>query len=217
MSEYAFETYGDLKAAIARWLMRKDLTGDIPQFVRLCEAHLDRKLRVKEMVQRRTAEATDQYITLPADWRAAKNVQRLPSREPMHFATLDEIDKYRADMLANRICTPRDGPDRYALLGGAMELAPMPTSDAPATIELVYYANVPRLTEDEDSSWLLRLYPDVYLYGTLVHSAPFLKNDERLSVWDALFKQAVADANESDEKARFSGAPLRRTITSFGV
>lgn len=218
MSAYAFATNGAFQASVADWLMRQDLTERIPEFMGLCEVDLDRRLQVKEMVQRRTSTATDQYITLPADWRAARNVQRLPSREPMLYSTLDEIDRYRANILRGVASRPLGGPDRYSILGTVMELAPAPTVDAPAEIEMVYYANVPRMEADTDSSWLLRLYPDVYLYGTLIHSAPFLKDDSRLQVWAGLYEKALSEANASDTRGRYSGAPLRAGgAPTFGV
>lgn len=216
MSDFAFDTYEDLKGAVADWLMRQDLESRIPQFISLTESHLSRVLRVREMIQRRNTVAEDRYITLPSEWRKAKNVQRLSDGRPLGIMAYEEIDTYRADIAAGIQSNPGKGPEFFALVGNTMELAPSPTKDAPAEIEMIYYANVPRLSEEEQSSWLLTRYPDVYLYGALSHSAPFLREDERLGTWQALYREAVMTANESDADARYSGAPLTRRVRPFG-
>ena len=223
MSTVAFENYGQLQEAVADWLMRKDLEAQIPQFIRLAESELDKVLRTREMIRRSRTMAEGQYIPLPGVWRKAKNVQRVADNLALGLMAFDEIDKYRADIKSGR--RPNHGPEFYALVGDTLELAPSPSPEAPSEIEMIYYAQVPRLRDAElpgqegvvDTSWLLRDYPEIYLYGALVHSAPFLKDDERLAVWQTLYQQAVMAANQSDADARFSGAPMQRRTPGFGV
>lgn len=217
MSEFAFENYGQLKSSVAEWLMRKDLEPQIPQFIRLAEAELDTVLRTREMIRRSRTVAEGQYITLPGDWKKAKNVQRVADNKALGLMAFDEIDRYRADLKAGRRHNDGRGPAFYALVGDTMELAPSPSPGAPYEIEMIYYAQVPRLLADSSTNWLLRDYPAIYLYGALVHSAPFLKEDERVPVWQNLYQQAVASANQSDADSRFSGAPMMRRGTGFGV
>lgn len=216
MSVYAFQDYDGLVSAVADWLIQEDLTGRIPQFIRLAEAELDHTLRLRHMIQRRTAVATARYVTLPGDWRRANNVQRLSDGEPLGFMAFDEIDRYRAELSRGQAANPGCGPMYYSLVGNSMELAPAPTLDAPAEIEMIYYASVPRLSEENPSNWLLRLYPGLYLYGALVHSAPFLKDDERLPVWQSMYDRYIVQANSSDAEARYSGAPMTRRIRGMG-
>jgi len=217
MSEFSFANYGELKEAMADWLMRQDLNARIPQFLRMAEAELDTVLRVREMIGRARTVAECQYIALPDDWVKARNVQRVSDGEPLGLMAYDEIDRYRADIKAGRTYVDGRGPRFYALVGEAMELAPAPPEESPAEIELIYYRRVPRPSSDTQRTWLLDRYPSVYLYGGLVHSAPFLKDDERLAVWQALYQNAVASANQSDADARYSGAPMVRRSSGFGV
>jgi hypothetical protein len=44
----AITTNAELESALAGWLDRSDLTARIPDFVTLCEARVNRKLRVRE-------------------------------------------------------------------------------------------------------------------------------------------------------------------------
>lgn len=211
----AFSNYQDLQNGIASWLMRGDLTSHIPTFIRMAESAMDRDLLVKELVERRTSRVTAQYVELPHNWAELRNVQRLSDRQPLKYLPMDDIDRYRADIAAGR--RQHGAPTHYSLLGRAMELVPSPTPEAEAVIELVYYATVPKLADDAPTNVVLQTYPDLYLYGALVHSAPFLKDDARIAVWERLFLQALASANAADRRGRHSGASLTSPTRTFGV
>lgn len=51
----ALDTFAGLKATIADYLNRDDLTSVIPSFITIAEAKFNRKLRVRQMVKRATA------------------------------------------------------------------------------------------------------------------------------------------------------------------
>jgi hypothetical protein len=51
----------------------------------------------------------------------------------------------------------------------------------------------------------------VYLYGALVHTAPYLKDDARIAVWAGLLAQGMNEIEEETTAARF-GSPLRMRI-----
>jgi hypothetical protein len=71
----------------------------------------------------------------------------------------------------------------------------------------VYYKALPALSANS-TNWLLTAHPDVYLYGSLMQAAPYLKNDERLAVWGSLYTASIADLNQSSDRAEVSGGPL---------
>lgn len=48
-----------------------------------------------------------------------------------------------------------------------------------------------------DPNWLLTAHPDIYLYGTLVELAPYLKDDARVPVWEQRYQDAVATLSGS--------------------
>jgi hypothetical protein len=67
---------------------------------------------------------------------------------------------------------------------------------------------VTALSADGDTNWLLTNHPDVYLYGSLVHTAPYLKDDARIALWAGLLAQAMGEIEDESTAARF-GSPLR--------
>jgi hypothetical protein len=69
----------------------------------------------------------------------------------------------------------------------------------------LYRARIPALADDNTSTWLLLDAPDVLLYGALGQSAPYLKDDARLTVWAALYQSAVDALNAESNSAKSIG------------
>jgi len=71
------------------------------------------------------------------------------------------------------------------------------------------------LSDSTTTNWLLEYYPDAYLYGSLVHSAPYLKEDARLQTWAALYQSAVDAINNESESSKFGGSGRKLKIRSY--
>lgn len=207
----AFDNYTALQNAVKGWLFdRDDLDDRIPEFIALAESELNRRLRTRQMVNRSRIVADDRYVALPSDWRNAWNIQRVSDDKPLEYKSPVELDRWRQQENWGI-----DEPIFYTLFGDTLELAPAPTTEDTVEIEMIYFASVPALSDANTDNWLLQEHPDLYLYGALKHTAPFLLDDERLPVWDNLFETALATANTEAEASRRSGAPMRREIKGF--
>jgi len=64
----------------------------------------------------------------------------------------------------------------------------------------VYYELPPLLDDEQQQNWLTNFAPNALLYGTLLEATPFLKNDERIPVWQQFYQMAVQSLNEEDIK-----------------
>ena len=195
-------TYAELKSAIADFLNRQDLTSVIPTFIQLAEASINRTVRHRRMLSRATATLTTQFTDLPDDFLEAKNIQ-LNSNPvtPLSFVTLEHADLLRSGMYQTE-----GKPKYYTLVADTIEVVPVP--DTEYTIELTYYARITPLSDAVTSNWLLDNSPDAYLYGALVHSAPYLKDDSRIPVWVGLFEKSLSDLKAETERSEFSGSSL---------
>jgi hypothetical protein len=96
-------------------------------------------------------------------------------------------------------------PQFFTIFGSEIELAPTP--DAIYTVEMVYRVNVPALASNS-TNWLLTLAPDLYLYGALLESAPYMKEDERIQTWTAGFAVALEGLNTLGMASTFNAGPL---------
>jgi len=105
-------------------------------------------------------------------------------------------------------------PYLYTHAIGAIEL--FPTPDTTYGLELLYYAKPDALSDSVASNWILEEAPDVYLYGSLIHSAPYLADDARTAVWAQLYSAAVSKLNAESENARVSGSGLKLKVRGLG-
>lgn len=202
-------TYAELQTAIAGFLNRTDLTSDIPTFIDLAEADMNRRVRSYRMEARSTLTLNEQYEDLPADWLETVRL-RTTGSEGQAITLMD------ADTMANLRTVNADTagrPVHYTLSAGQLEL--FPTPDDSYSADLLYIAKIPALADDNTSNWVLANFPDAYLYGALIHSAPFLKEDERLATWAALHKTAIDAINGESAAAKHSGSGLKMKIRSY--
>jgi len=196
-------TFTELKTAIADFLNREDLTATIPTFISLAEADLNRRVRHWRMLTRSASTVSARYVEIPTDWLETVWLT-VDDRTLRPIGHADLLDRYEAaDGVGGK-------PQYYAMTGEGFELSPVPDDTYDA--DLLYYAKLPALSDSVADNWLLTYAPDAYLYGALVHSAPYLKDDPRLQVWAALSKSAVDSLNAESMKARHSGTGLRMRI-----
>jgi hypothetical protein len=203
----ALTNYTNLQTTIADTLNRDDLTSVIPTFVSLCEAQVNRDLRHWRMETRSSGQqsAGDAYMQVPADWV-----------ETLRFNVVGNgtspINLIDSTTMAERRAVNNDQygtPSAYTLEAGQFHLYPTPIADV--DLELLYYAQVPDLASNA-TNWLLSTAPDVYLYGSLLHSAPYLQDDNRVGVWAQLYSAAVTRLNEASTSAKYSGVSLKSKV-----
>ena len=203
----ALSNYTELQASVADFLNRSDLTDVIPDFIRMTEAELNRVLRTREMSVRTQGPISKQYVKLPVDFLGLRNIELMTSPVTvLEYRNLQNLDAHRALDATGK-------PIYYSILQNNIEFAPVPDSEY--TLEIVYYQALPALAENT-TNWLLDSHPDIYLYGSLMQSAPYLQADERIGVWAGKFQQILEQLKTSDEKARFSGTTPTITFSSFG-
>lgn len=203
----SLDNYDGLVAEIADWLNRQDLVSKIPTFVRMLEAQVNRKLRTHQMMQRSTASITTDYTALPDDFRALYSAILLTDPVvPLDYVTPSEMSSIRSKY------TPRT-PFAYSIVGSALEVGPPPDQAYP--IEIVYYKQIPYLSVDNETNWLLAEHPDVYLWGSLLMAAPYLNNDDRVGVWGSALSSVLEEIMVSDERALRGGTALKARIKPY--
>jgi hypothetical protein len=201
--------YTTLKAAIADWLLRDDLTAVIPSFIALAETQMQREIRHHKMMQRAEADIDTRYFALPSDWLETARFHVTgdrPSR--LELTSMDDMLQMR-QMNGNT----SGRPTHYAHIGEQLEV--FPTPGATYNVELLYFQKIPPLSDGNATNWLLTDYPDVYLYGALMQAAPYLDDDAKMQVWAGLYGSSINSINAESKKARYSGAGMRMRINSY--
>lgn len=199
----AIDTFANLKASIADFLNRDDLTSVIADFVTLAEARMQRDLSDHYLRQARTTFTVDgQFEDVPADFFSPVRISLQGKHRPLELMSLHEIQARRDG------CDDETGePLFYAINGGDFEFWPTPNDTY--TADLLYVQTIPALSDSNTSNWVLSQGPDVYLYGSLIQSAPYLRDDERLTAWAALYQSGIDGMNMASKAARFGGSGLK--------
>lgn len=201
----ALTTYAELQASIGDWLARSDLTSAIPDFITLFEAMANRDIRHRSMLTTATVSftANDATEALPTDFLEARSFSLSTSpRTVLEYVTPQAFDA--ADTGAIGL------PARFAIVGSNVKVAPTP--DGAYTGALLYYQKIPALTGSNASNWLLQAAPDMYLYGSLLQAAPYLKDDGRVTMWGSMYDRARQGLAAADERAQWNGGPLVQRV-----
>ncbi|MHC2867982.1 hypothetical protein ACVIYH_009115 [Bradyrhizobium diazoefficiens] len=209
--------YTSLQDAVTEYLARDQdttLIARIPTFVQLAEAKFNRMLFVRQMEARATAltdpnASEPEFIAVPSDFQSMRRIRLsgVTGKPHLSFKSQTAMDEYRY-MTANAVGQPQF----FTIFGSEIELAPTP--DAAYTIEMVYRTNIPALASNS-TNWLLTLAPDLYLYGTLMESAPYMKEDERIQTWALGFSSSLESLNNLGLTSTFNAGPM--AIRTSGV
>lgn len=210
----AISNYAELQAAAANWLARDDLALRIPEFITLAEAKFNRvlfhpRMETRDTLTVNTLAADPEFLDLPTDFQTMRMV-RLPDetgKPRLQFMSQTQMDDYRysRDNIAGTPCY-------FTIVGDQIELAPTPNEDM--DVEVLYRANIPALASNS-TNWLLTAAPDLYLYATLLEAAPYIQNDERLSVWGSAVALVIDQLNSLGERQSFDSGPT--TVSLPGV
>lgn len=204
----SLSTYSDLQNAVANWLKRSDLTSYIPDLITLGEARVNNDLRVKAMeTSLLSTMTTSATVAVPADYMEMKFAYLVT--QPMIlldrktpewiYATYPNRTGYASSYYAK--------PKFYAREGSNFIFGPYP--DSQYTIQGIYYAKPSALSSSIGT--IFPSYPQLYLFAALAEAAPFLKDDKRVELWEAKYKQIKDRVQYESDKEEYSGGPLRMT------
>jgi len=201
----AISNYSELKAAIADWLNRSDLTDSIPDFIALAETRHKRDFKIRRMETRVTAStvADSEFYSLPDNYVAMRNIQlNTDPKTPLEYLTPEQMDRIYAGSATGK-------PKAFSIIGNNIQLRPIP--DSAYQIEILYFKHFTALSDSNTTNDMLTHHPDAYLYGALVEAEPYLQNDKRIQVWSAYYDRTKNDIISSNERDRHSGvAPTTR-------
>lgn len=186
-------TYTELVTALGNWKHGRDLTSRASEFVALCEAKLNRRLRCREMLTTATGSVTA-TVALPAGFLEVLSltVTASGSTWPVHY-------------VSPHLLTSNDGlATKYSIVGSNIKFEPTGSGQ---TYTLTYYDGLS--LESDGTNWLIAAHPDVYLYGTLLEAAIFLRDAEMVEQMTALAGTAVAKLESADWNAQGGALVMR--------
>lgn len=189
--------YTTLQAAVQDWLWnRADVTSALVQtWIALAEAQMNRRLRSRLKTAVNSAFSIGaEFVNVPADFAGAVSI-KIQSDPTVELS--NKMPDGIANLWSERSSSDTTGkPFAYAVVGSQFQFFRVP--DQTYTATLIYRQQIPPLASNA-TNWLLTNHPDAYLYGTLLQSAPWLKNDERVPLWENAFGQILDDIMDADK------------------
>ena len=201
----ALTTYTTLKASIANWLNRSDLTSEIADdFIKLTEADFNSKLRIRKMVAQTSFTIDSETEALPTGFLQVRDIYILNgnTKVPLTYTTPSQMD--------STVGTSTTGlPNSFTILGDTFRFSPKP--DASYTAYINYYKSFDALSDTTTTNYILTTHPAIYLYGALFHAANFLGgiNPQQVQTWQQMFATAMERLELNDREDQVSGSPLQ--------
>ncbi|MEN8810004.1 MAG: hypothetical protein ABF272_01230 [Flavobacteriales bacterium] len=207
----ALTTYTELKTSLANWLNRSDLTTEIgDDFIKLTEADLNSKLRVRAMIAQVNITVDAETAALPTDFLQIRNFYILSgqTKTPLVYTTPASMDTTSGTSTTGK-------PTTFTILGDTLRFSPKP--DATYTAVMNYFKKFPALSSTNATNYILSSHPAIYLYGSLFHAANFLGgiNPQQVSTWQQMYATSLERLELNDREDEYNGSPLQvRTVTS---
>lgn len=182
----------------------------LPQLVNMAERRLARELKIQGTVNvvNSVMVPGDSVYAKPDRWRETVSMfigtgAGNNTRAEIFPRAYEYIRQYWPD--PTQTGTPRFYADydyQHWLI------APTPTSALP--FEILYYELPPLLDDSNQTNWFTEYAPNVLLYASLLEATPFLKNDDRIPVWEGFYNRAIAALNGEDIRQISDRGIIRR-------
>jgi len=211
-------TYASLQTHIADILNRSDLTSVLPNFVQQFEVSArrgitisdGRTMPVRQLIDRGSFAISADGTALPTD---IDSIESLYHDGPTYFGPIAIVAADQIGLLKS--AHGDTGVPQYAAItGGSLRFAPEP--DATYTLKMTYWQKLTALSASNTTNWLITNHPDIYIYGCLLESAPYLKDDARLQLWQEQLERRVIALEADNERKQFGGGSTVRRFTPIG-
>jgi len=193
-------TYSSLVENIQSYLERTDQAtlDKIPTFIMLAEQVMAADLKFLGNLTVATSNMVqgENVIDKPARWRktVSMNVTVNGVRQPIFLRKYEYLREYWPNP------TQQDVPFFYCDYDYTHWMI-APTPDDDYSYEVLYYERVQPLDATNQSNWFTEYAPQALLYGSLLQAMPFLKNDERIPMWQAQYEQ-IMNVLKTEDVAR---------------
>ena len=189
--------WGQLKAAVAAWSNRTDLTADatiLPLMLEMAEQQIFQGSRNRPGLRLQSMLTTvDPYTpgALPTGLLQIERVSTLilGYRKTLEHVGNDQFARYEGQAGL---------PEVYTVRGANLVVAP----GASTQVQLLYYARPTLFVSDSDTNAIIDAFPGIWLYAMLAEVGNWLKDPEMVAQYRPLLDEAIEGARAQDERMR---------------
>lgn len=189
-------TYNSLIANIIDYMERDDadFVAQIPNLIALAESSIAAELKtyLQLIVVETSLSQNQTVLNKPARWR--KTTSMKVNGQPVLLRSQDYVAQYLSES------TPSQ-PLYYAEYDYSnWNFAPLPDKDYP--VEIIYYAEIQPLDENNQQNLWTAIAPQAMLYGALLQAQGYLKALDKLPVWKQYYTDALSALKKEDDSRR---------------
>jgi hypothetical protein len=196
-------TFTSLQVDIRNYLERGGATDpivyeQIPRLITLAERRIARELKIQgfQTVVNTTMQSGVAVYAKPDRWRDTISINfGTGTNNNVHTPVFPRAYEYVRSYWPNETTTGQ--PLFYADYDYKHWIfVPTPAADYP--MEILYYELPPLLDDTNQTNWLTEFAPNLLLYGSLVEATPFVKDDQRVQLWQTYYDRSLAALNGED-------------------
>lgn len=190
-------TYDSLVENIQSYLNRTDTATieKIPLFIMLAEQIIASQIKFlgNLTVNESAMTASESIIDKPVRWHktVSMNITVDGVKQPVLLRKYEYLREYWPDD------TQEGVPKFYADYDYTHWLV-APTPDTNYTFEVLYYERVQPLDSTNQTNWFTIYAPQALLYGSLLQAMPFIKNDDRVALWQQQYELIMQTLTAED-------------------
>jgi len=199
--------YQEFKDHLATFLWKvndADLVASLDSLIVMADAELNRKLDITRRETLYQVSHVGDAIPLPNDFSQLIDVS---------FKGQGCFNLTKSQF--NNVKTSTTGTPNFRvfhLQGRSLLLPQTFTVENPGEYDITYRAKLPDFRTD-DTSWMADEYLDCYTYTTLKHTAPFLREDERVPLWIQLAGDTIESIIDDDKfNVKYAGGPMQISV-----
>jgi len=191
-------TFDSLVENIQSYLERSDTATleKIPLFIMLAEQVIASQIKFLGNLTVNTSAmvATQSVIDKPARWHktVSMNITVAGKRYPVLLRKYEYLREYWPNASSTSV------PKFYCDYDYTHWLV-APTPASAYSFEVLYYERVQPLDSTNQTNWFTIYAPQALLYGSLLQAMPFLKNDERMGMWQQQYDLIIQTLKVEDQ------------------
>jgi hypothetical protein len=197
MTTASVMTYDSLVENIQSYLDRTDADtlAKIPLFIMLAEQTIASQIKFlgNLTVQASTMTIGQPIIDKPARWHktVSMNVTANGQKQPVLLRKYEYLREYAPDATVTGVPAYYGDYDYTHWL-----VAPSPASAY--EFEVLYYERLQPLDSSNQTNWFTIYAPQALLYGSLLQAMPYVKNDERMPMWQQNYDLIIQTLKQED-------------------
>lgn len=190
--------YSALKTEIGEFYNRNDLTSVVDTFIDLCEAEMQREIKLLEFETTGTVTVTSGSGTLPTGFVGARALSW--SANPDRILTYLTPDKLNTVNASNPSYV-----SYYTITGDTIKFA----NDESGTLNITYMARFTPLSDSNTTNAILTNHPGAYLAGSLKYAAIWAKDLPAAEGYQMMFTNELRQIVNDNKDRKYAGAALQ--------